>query len=197
MFIAGLTGNYGMGKSFVLSVFKELGAIVLDSDDIVNFLLHDKNVILNIKKILGNRVEKEDGTLDKSEVAKLIFNNSELRNKLEVLLHPMVFDKIETFLQKIKGKRQLIIVEVPLLFEGGYQSRFNRTITVFTTQKVAIERLMKGGVSRRDVMKRLKAQLPIQVKKKKADYLIDNTETKQKTRKQVKNLWKQLLDEMG
>lgn len=197
MFIAGLTGNYGMGKSFVLSVFKELGAIVLDSDDIVNLLLHDKNVILNIKKILGNMVEKEDGTLDKNKVAKKIFNNRELRSKVEVLLHPMVFEKIAISLQKIKGKRQLVIVAVPLLFEGGYQSRFNRTITVFTTQKLALERLMKVGVSGRDAMKRLKAQLPIQVKKKKADYLIDNTDTKQKTRNQVKSLWKQLLDEMG
>jgi len=186
-----------MGKSFVLSVFKELGAIVLDSDDIVNLLLHDKNVILNIKKILGNMVEKEDGTLDKNKVAKKIFNNRELRSKVEVLLHPMVFEKIAISLQKIKGKRQLVIVAVPLLFEGGYQSRFNRTITVFTTQKLALERLMKVGVSGRDAMKRLKAQLPIQVKKKKADYLIDNTDTKQKTRNQVKSLWKQLLDEMG
>lgn len=193
--LIGLTGNYGMGKSFVLSVFKELGARVIDSDYIINLLLQDKNVILNIKKILGNRVEKEDGTLDKSEVAKIIFNNSELRHKLEVLLHPMVFDKIETSLQKIKRKGQLIIVEVPLLFEGGYQSRFNRTITVFTTQKTALERLMKAGVSRSNAMKRLKVQLPIQVKKKKADYLIDNNDSKQSTRKQVKNIYKQLLNE--
>lgn len=196
MFVAGLTGNYGMGKSFVLSVFKELGAIVIDSDYIINLLLQDKNVILNIKKILGNRVEKEDGTLDKSEVAKIIFNNSELRHKLEVLLHPMVFDKIETSLQKIKRKGQLIIVEVPLLFEGGYQSRFNRTITVFTTQKTALERLMKAGVSRSNAMKRLKVQLPIQVKKKKADYLIDNNGPKQKTRRQVESIYRKLLDEM-
>jgi len=59
-----------MGKSFVLSVFKELGAIVLDSDEIVSNLLEDKQVILKIKKILGDRVEKPDGTLDKGEIAK-------------------------------------------------------------------------------------------------------------------------------
>ncbi len=193
--VIGLTGNYGMGKSFVLSVFRELGAIVIDSDDIVNLILHDKNVILDIKKILGDGIEKKNSTLDKEIVAKIIFNNNELRHKLEVLLHPMVFDKIETYLQKIKGKRQLIIVEVPLLFEGGYQNRFDRTVTVFTTQKAALERLMKAGVSRSNAMKRLKAQLPIQTKKKKADYLIDNNDSKQNTRKQVKNIYKQLLSE--
>ena len=84
----------------------------------------------------------------KGEVAKIIFNNSELRHKLEVLLHPMVFARVEASLQKIKGRGRLVIVEVPLLFEGGYQARFDRTITVFTTQKAAIERLMKAGVSR-------------------------------------------------
>ena len=192
--IIGLTGNYGMGKSFVLSVFKELGAIVLDSDEIVSHLLKDKKVILRIKKILGDRIEKPDGTLDKCEVAKIIFNNSELREKLEVLLHPMVFDNIQYYLKKISGKKKLIVVEVPLLFEGGYQGRFERTVTVFTTQKTALERLMKTGVTRSNALKRLKAQLPIKIKKKKADFLIDNNGPKQRTRSQVESIYIKLLD---
>ena len=195
--VIGLTGNYGMGKSFVLSVFKELGAIVLDSDEIVSHLLEDKKVILRIKKILGDRVEKQDGTLDKSEVAKIIFKNSELREKLEVLLHPMVFDNIQNYLKKISGKKRLIIVEVPLLFEGGYQGRFEKTITVFTTQKTALERLMKAGVSSSNALKRLKAQLPIKIKKKNADFLVDNNGPKQRTRRQVESIYHKLLDEMG
>lgn len=194
--VIGLTGNYGMGKSYVLSVFRELGAIVLDSDDIVDLLLQDSGVISKIKKILGSCVEKEDGTLDKGKVAKIIFDNSELRNKIEVLLHPMVFARVEASLQKIKGRRRLAIVEVPLLFEGGYQGRFNRTITVFTSQKAAIERLMKAGVSSSNVMKRLKAQLPARTKKKLADYVIDNNGTKQSTRRQVEKIYKIMLDEM-
>lgn len=194
--VIGLTGNYGMGKSYVLSVFRELGAIVLDSDDIVDLLLQDSGVISKIKKILGSCVEKEDGTLDKGKVAKIIFDNSELRNKLEVLLHPMVFARVEASLQKIKGRRRLAIVEVPLLFEGGYQGRFNRTISVFTSQKAAIERLMKAGVSSSNVMKRLKAQLPARTKKKLADYVIDNNGTKQSTRRQVEKIYKIMLDEM-
>jgi len=194
--LIGLTGNYGMGKSFVLSVFRELGAMVLDSDDIVHILLQEKSVIRDIKTILGDRVEKKDGTLDKEVVAEIIFNNSILRNKLEVLLHPMVFDKIETYLQKIRGKRRLVIIEVPLLFEGAYEGRFDRTITVFSTQKAALERLRKGGVSRSNALKRLKAQLPIQIKKKKTDYQIDNNGTKQRTRNQVESIYKRLVEEM-
>jgi len=196
MYIAGLTGNYGMGKSFVLSVFKELGAEVLDSDAIVHHLLQDKKVISKVKKILGGEAENEHGTLIKKEVAKIIFRNNEIREKLEAILHPLVFHEIQKYLRKIKGKQRLVIVEVPLLFEGGYQERFNRTITVYATQKTAIERLMKSGISRRNALKRLKAQLPIQIKKKKADYLIDNNRPKQKTRKQVKDIYEQLREEM-
>jgi dephospho-CoA kinase len=194
--VIGLTGNYGMGKSFVLSVFWELGAIVLDSDEIVGHLLEDKKVIRRIKKILGDGVGAPDGTLDKNEIAKIIFNNSELRAKLEVLLHPLVFDNIQNYLKNISGKKKLIIVEVPLLFEGGYQGRFERTITVFTTQKTALERLMKAGVSRSNALKRLKAQLPIRIKKKNADFLVDNNGPKQKTRRQVESIYIKLLKEM-
>lgn len=194
--VIGLTGNYGMGKSFVLSVFKELGAIVLDSDEIVSHLLDDKKVILRIWKILGDRVLNQYGRLDKTEIAKIIFNNSELRERVEVLLHPMVFDNIENYLKKVSGKRRLIIVEVPLLFEGGYQGRFERTLTVFTTQKTALERLMKAGVSRSNALKRLKSQLPIRIKKKNADFLIDNNGPKQRTRSQVESIYIKLLDEI-
>jgi len=195
--VVGLTGNYGMGKSFVLSVFKELGAIVLDSDEIVSHLLEDKQVIRKIRKILGDRVVKQcSSTLDKAEIAKIIFDNNMLREKLEVLLHPMVFDKIQKNLKKLSGKNKLIIVEVPLLFEGGYQDRFERTITVFTTQKTAVERSMRAGVSRGNALKRLKAQLPIQIKKKNADFLIDNNGPNKKTRRQVECIYHKLLEEM-
>ena len=195
--VVGLTGNYGMGKSFVLSVFKELGAIVLDSDEIVSHLLEDKQVIRKIRKILGDRVVKQgSNTLDKAEIAKIIFDNNMLREKLEVLLHPLVFDKIQKNLKKLSGKNKLIIVEVPLLFEGGYQDRFERTITVFTTQKTAVERSMRAGVSRGNALKRLKAQLPIQIKKKNADFLIDNNGPNKKTRRQVECIYHKLLEEM-
>jgi len=194
--VIGLTGNYGMGKSFVLSAFKELGAFVLDSDEIVSQLLQNRQVILKIRKILGNRVAKQDDTLDKAEIAKLIFESSALREKLETLLHPMVFADIQKYLKKISSKKKLIIVEVPLLYEGGYQGRFERTITVFTTRSTALERLMKAGVSRSNAMKRLNAQLPIKIKKKNADFLIDNNGQKQKTRRQVESLYHKLLEEM-
>lgn len=184
-----------MGKSSVLSLFREFGAAVLDSDEVVRELLCEKEVIRKITEILGERVTKADGTLDKAAVAERIFNSSESRKKIEALLHPMVLDRIGREVRKLKGQKSLVIVEVPLLFEGEYQCRFDRTITVYTTQKEAVERLAGAGVSRRNALKRMKAQMPISLKKKKADYLIDNGRAKQHTRKQVEELYGKLLAE--
>jgi dephospho-CoA kinase len=195
--IIGLTGNYGMGKSSVLSYFRELGAAVLDSDEFVSQLLLEKKVIREISEILGGRVVRADGTLDKAEVSGIIFKSADLRKRIEALLHPLVLKRLEVEIRKLKGRNRLIIVEVPLLFEGEYQAGFDRTITVFTTQKEAISRLNRAGVSRSNALKRLKAQMPIGMKKKKADYLIDNGKTKQHTKKQVKQLYGRLLAESG
>jgi dephospho-CoA kinase len=193
--IIGLTGNYGMGKSSVLGLFRELGAAVLDSDEIVSQLLREKKVIRDIRKLLGDRVVKADGTLDKAEVAGIIFASSESRRRIEALLHPMVLGRVEREVRKLKPRQRIIVVEVPLLFEGAYQGRFDRTITVFTTKKESVERLNRTGVSRRDALKRMDSQLPISEKKKRSDYLIDNNQTKQHTRKQVEELYRRLLDE--
>jgi len=102
-----------MGKSFVLSVFKELGAEVLDSDEIVHHLLQDKKVISKVKKILGGQAENEHGALVKKEIARLIFNNNELRDKLEAMLHPLVFHEVQNHLRKIKGSSELLSLKFP------------------------------------------------------------------------------------
>jgi dephospho-CoA kinase len=91
MVVAGLTGNYGMGKSYALSVFKELGAVTLESDRIVADLLRDKEVLLKVGKILGDGVIMSDGELDKKAVAQRIFSDPVAKKELEGLLHPLVF----------------------------------------------------------------------------------------------------------
>lgn len=196
MLIVGLTGNYGMGKSYVLSMFKGLGALTLDSDKIVDSLLKDKVVINKIIKIFGRDVLEKRGRLDKNKIAIKTFKNTKIRRKLEVLLHPLVFDRIQAFIKKIQHKKCMLLVEVPLLFEGRYQGRFDKIITVYTTLKTAIERLNNSGVSHTDAVNRLKAQMPVKIKKEFSDFLIDNNGTKKDTRKQVAKIYKLLLQEI-
>jgi dephospho-CoA kinase len=197
MLIAGLTGNYGMGKSQVLSIFRSLGAVTLDSDLIVKLLLKDEKVKEKLKKMFGNEIIDRSGQLDKKKLALIVFNNNKLKGKLEAMLHPLVLDKVDKFIIRIKDKRHIVVVEVPLLFEGGYEDRFDSIITVYTTQRTAIERLNKAGVSRHEALTRLKVQFPINKKRKLSDYIINNNGTQQQTRKQVETIYSTLIGEMG
>ncbi len=195
MLLVGLTGNYGMGKSIVLSQFEKLGAITLDSDKIVESLLSEKETIKRIRDLFGPTVFDKHGNLLKKKVADLIFNNDILKVSLEDLLHPLVFEKIESFLKTITNQHAVVVIEVPLLFERGYEERFKRTVTVFTDEKTALHRLEKSGVSRDDAIQRGQSQLPVEVKKTKSDFIIDNNCTLEETMTQVMTTYKQLLEE--
>jgi len=195
MLLVGLTGNYGMGKSIVLSQFEKLGALTLDSDKIVESLLSEAEVIEKVKSRLGNKVVDDNGNLMKKKVADLIFKNDILKGSLEDLLHPLVFEKIEGFLKTITNEHAIVVIEVPLLYERCYEGRFKRTVTVFTDEKTVLRRLEKSGVSKDDAMQRLKSQLPIEMKTIKSDYKIDNNGTLEETMTQVTEIYKKLSEE--
>ncbi len=197
MLVAALTGNFGMGKSYVLSLFRELGAVTLDSDRIVEMLLREKGVIAKVKDLLGDDVTTPQGELDKKAIAGKIFHDRAMKDKLELLLHPMVFEKVKDFTGRIKDRDSLVIVEVPLLFEGDYQAGFEKVITVFTSVEVAMQRLEMSGVPISDAEARMRNQLPISEKKARADYVIDNGGSREHTRRQVEEVHRSLLKEMA
>lgn len=192
MLLVGLTGNYGMGKSAVLTMFKKLGATTVDTDRIVELLLTEKDVLEKIRGLLGDNVFYKNSSLNKKKVADLIFKNDVLRYSLEDILHPLVFERIKIFLDKINGDK-IIIIEVPLLHERGYKDRFDKTITVYTNEEVALNRLEKDGTTREEALLRLKSQLPITKKVKQSDFVIDNNGTIEEAMAQVEIIYKKLL----
>ncbi len=194
MLLIGLTGNYGMGKSTVLSMFEKLGSTILDTDKIVESLLTEKDVLEKIRGLLGDKVFDKNGSLNKRKVADLIFKNNKLRYLLENILHPLVFERIEFFLVKINKKDEIILIAVPLLYEIGYEERFDRTITVYTQEETALNRLEKEGITREEALLRLKAQLPIEDKTRRSDFAIDNNGTIEETMSQVNKIYKKLRE---
>ena len=195
MLLVGLTGNYGMGKSTVLPMFQKLGALILDSDKIVESLLSEKEVLEKIRGVLGDDVFYKNGRLNKKKVADIIFRNKTLRHSLEDILHPLVFGRIYLFTTKKNCKDKIIVIEVPLLFERGYQKSFDKTITVFSQEEKALERLEKNGIKRSDAIQRLKSQLPIEEKMNRSDFIIDNNGMVEETMRQVKKIYNQLVKE--
>ncbi|MDQ7787589.1 MAG: dephospho-CoA kinase [Thermodesulfovibrionales bacterium] len=195
MLVIALTGNYGMGKSFVLALFQQLGAVVIDADKIVRSLLSERKSVGKIRALFGETVFSENGRVNRDRLAELVFRNNSLRHSLEDILHPLVFEQIDSFLAAHRKKGIVVIVEIPLLFEREYENRFDRTLTVFTDDETALRRLKTKGIEREKASMRLKAQLPIEEKKRRADFVIDNRGTPQETEAQVKTLYKKLREE--
>jgi dephospho-CoA kinase len=193
--LVGLTGNYGMGKSTVLLLFEKLGAIIIDTDEMVDSLLKETDVLEKIRRLLGESVFLKNGSLSKKEVAHVVFNNDALRRSLEDILHPLVFEKINLLSRREDFRDKVILVEMPLLFERAYESRFGRTITVYAGEEAALNRLEKKGIPMQEARLRLKAQLPIEEKMKRPDFIIDNNGTIEETMSQAERIYKELLKE--
>jgi dephospho-CoA kinase len=187
--VVGLTGNYGTGKSSVLSMFGELGAFVVDADRIVDSLLEDGSVVCRIREIMGRQAFSDDGRLDRAKVAALIFERKELRDALEALLHPLVFQRMEDILGDAGDAWSIAVVEVPLLFERGYAARFDRVITVYAGEEASLIRLEKSGIRREDALARMRAQIPILEKTERSDYVIDNSGSIDRTRSRVQEIY--------
>ncbi|MDD5218671.1 MAG: dephospho-CoA kinase, partial [Candidatus Omnitrophica bacterium] len=128
--------------------------------------------------------------LDPRKIAKIVFSDSRRRKTLESVIHPYVFERIADEIGQAEEK--VVIADVPLLFESGYDRFCDKTIVVKATEEVMRKRLCEKGFTREEIDSRWKAQLPLAEKIERADEVIDNSETFQKTRTRVEEVWKTL-----
>lgn len=187
-----------MGKTTVLELFGKLGVYIFNIDNYVHDILDKQESISKIAGLLGNDVLKNKSgsiSLDKKRIAEIIFNDSEKRKVIENIIHPEVFRRIKIDESNIQDKdpSAIIIFEVPLLFECGYENNFDKTIVVYCKRDSAVERLMKKGFSKDQITKRLHAQIPITVKTKMADFVINNSKSLRETSVQVERILGKIL----
>ncbi len=185
-----LTGGYGMGKSAVLAMFRQEGAFTLAADDIVRRLLTRKDVLDKMRALLGDKVFGAKGALLKEKVSDIIFSDPGLRRRLEDVLHPLVFEEVQRLTGGMKG---IVILEAPVVFERGYEGRFDKTIVVHTDRETAIRRLEAVGIGRREALRRLGSQMPTEEKIKRADFAISNNGTLKEMRRQDKDIYRRLV----
>jgi dephospho-CoA kinase len=182
-----ITGCIGCGKSTVCDIFKEAGAYVVSSDELSHSLLTVKSPLgKKILKVLGKET-LTDGEFDRRKVARKVFKDYEYLNKLERLLHPAILKEIEKRYEKAKQLCfRFFVVEMPLLFEEHQEKNFDIIITIYAKRAICESRLAQG--KRKDLDKRMKRQLSIKEKMRRADFIIVNNGDLQELTKRVNNL---------
>ncbi len=185
MFI-GLTGGMGCGKSATLSFFLECGYMTLDADKICHELYSNKGSVLfeQLHKRWGDAVISVNGTIDRASVGKIVFTENDELEWLNGVLHPAVFS--EGFrIYNNSGKKDTIF-DVPLLFEAGWESYFDKTVSVWCREEIRMKRLLKRGMSKCDIERRDKMQFKPELKMERADYVIINNNTLEHLKQQCK-----------
>jgi dephospho-CoA kinase len=196
MLKVGLTGSIAVGKSFVCEVFRELGVQVLDADSTAREVVEPNTKgYLQIVKSFGKQILQPNGEIDRAKLGAIVFSDEPKRQLLNSIVHPLVFEAQELWLQSLEAKNadKFAIIDAALMIESGNYKRFDTLVVVWCEPNVQLKRLLdRNKLNPIEAEKRISVQMPQAEKKLFADYLIDTTDGFDATRRQVKKLFDEL-----
>lgn len=186
--ILGLTGGIATGKSTVVSLFKSMCFPIIDADVIAREIVEvGKPALKKIVDAFGSEIVTGDGLLDRKKLGEIIFSDEKKRKRLNELLSPFLKEAILTQIADKKNQASLIIVDIPLLYEGGYDKFVDEVAVVYVPQEIQLARLMKRDhLSKEQAQQRIASQLSIEKKKQQADIVFDNGKSIPETENIVK-----------
>jgi dephospho-CoA kinase len=192
MMMLGLTGGIGMGKSTVAAMFAEHGIPSFNADAAVHRLqAKDGAAIPAIDAAFPGVVH--DGMLDRAALRALVLGDDAQMKKLEAIMHPLVRGVQSGFMEQARQEgRRAVLLDIPLLFESGAESRMDKTIVVSCPREIQIERVLARGVPLADIEAIIARQMPDAEKRRRADYVIETGGTLDETRAQVARMIKEL-----
>lgn len=169
--VVGVTGGIACGKSTVCKIFETLGWDAISTDSCAHLILkEDRSVINQVVDRFGSQLIDTNGSIDKTELARVIFKSSDDRQWLENILHPKI--RLRWMNSVENSKKTKIVVEVPLLFENNLNSLFTKTISVYASKSIQHNRLLKRGIPKSEIESRMKIQMKVTEKADRADYVI-------------------------
>ncbi len=191
MFVIGITGSLGSGKSTVARMFAEYGAIVLDADCIAhNKLKKGEKSFQKVIKTFGKQILTGEN-IDHRKLAHIVFNDYKQLKKLENILHPEVCSEIIQTLKEYKKTEKIIVMDVPLLFESGLDKFTDLIVVVKSKENLQISRAMKRlGITREEALKRRNVQMSFRDKIQRADVVLDNSGNLNQIKEKVGEIWK-------
>jgi dephospho-CoA kinase len=189
MIVAGLTGGIGTGKSTVAAVFAEAGAVIIDADEIArDVVAKGRPAWCRIVAHFGRDVLLPDGDIDRKKLGAIIFNDPRQKVHLDRIVHPHVIAETEKQLKEIESvqPQAVVILDVPLLIEAGMDRDLDDVIVVYTPEAVQLKRLMhRDRLTAAEGLSRIRSQMPIEEKKRRATVVIDNSASPAVTRQRV------------
>jgi len=192
MLVVALTGGIGSGKSTVGQIFAQLGAIVIDSDQLARDVIERGSIGFNeVVAKFGDEILK-NGEIDRQILASLIFKDPAKRSELEQITHPLIRRAFAKMVSSASPD-SIVINQIPLLVESNHDYKFDHIITVSASESIRSERLIKRGLTNDQIKQRLGAQATDQMRENIADSVIINEKNEQELTDQVEKIWEQLL----
>lgn len=196
MILIGLTGGIASGKSTVAGMLEEKGAYLIDADRLAKEAVEpEQPAWQEIVNWLGEDILLPDKNLNREKLANLVFNDKRMLEKLNKIVHPWVGSRFIEKAEEIKEADPggVIIYDIPLLIEAGLQKTVDLVLLVYVPREVQVERLIRrDGLSAADAARRLRAQMPLEEKKKYAHTVIDNSGSLAETARQVDSFWEKM-----
>lgn len=194
--IIGIAGGIGSGKSFVASVFRDLGCGIIDADVQARQVLESPDAQKEIRQHFGDQVFLPDGNIDRKSLAQQIFNNPQKRKILEGITHPRIAQMRRTDTDRMfkDPAIQAIIWDAPLLFEVGLDQDCDAVIFVDAPFEVRLQRVQKRGWTPEELQKREKSQIPLDKKRKLADYIVNNGDDSEACRHRIQQVFSQIIE---
>lgn len=198
MLKVGLTGGIATGKTHVAGVLAQLGCHVLSADEIGHqILLPGGEAYDDVVREFGPAILGANGRIDRRLLAAQVFENPERLQKLNSLVHPHVFHREELWLEETcaADPRAIAVIEAAILIETGSYKRFDRLILTVCSPEVQVHRHMeRSGESEAEARARLARQMPLEAKRRYADYVIDTSGSREDTDRQVREVFRQLSE---
>lgn len=194
--IVGLTGSMGSGKTTAASILKELGAKIIDADAICRELvLPNQPAWEEITHTFGKAILNEDLSIDRTQLANIVFNDKNKKALLENILHPKVIDREMSLCRQILKvePHSIVVIDAALLIESGNHKKVDKVIVVTCSQESLIGRAMKrSSLTCEEAKLRIQNQMPQEEKVKQADYILQNDGNHEDFKTKVQNLYNKL-----
>ncbi|MBU4227776.1 dephospho-CoA kinase [bacterium] len=197
--IVGLTGGIVGGKSTVASMFRDLGAKIINADILGHsVILPYKPAGKKIVKLFGEDILRNDLTIDREKLGKIVFTDQALLKKLNEITHPEIIKLIKKEINMARNKthnqEKILVIDAALIYEAKIDRLMDKIIVVYIDEDEQVKRLIeRNNLSKDEASQRVKSQIPMKEKIKMADYVIDNNDTLDKTKEQVEKIWQSLV----